>query len=119
MTSLLLSAVLAASVPPGLACAELKPPEIEMLADKDVKVSLQMKAASLDRVLAALGAAAGLRTSYEGYTPIASLDLPSTSLADALTDLSTRYGLLIRATAPDQLEVRAAAAANVGGVGLP
>ena len=119
MTSLLLSAVLTAAVPPALTCAELKPPEIEMLAGKDVKVSLQMKPASLDRVLSALGAGAGFRASYQGYTPIVSLDLPAAPLADALSDLSARYGLLNRAPAPDLLVVRGFAAPNMGGVSVP
>jgi TonB family protein len=117
--SLLLAATLKMSAPAPLTCAELTPPEIAGLAGKDTKVTLDLEKTSLDRVFKALGEQAGFKPSFRGHTPIVTVGYRDLPLAEVLDDLASRFGLAIRSTGPDRLEVRGGATANLGGVGVP
>ena len=119
MISLLLAAALKMATRPPLTCAELKPPEVAALAGKNAKVTLDLEKTSLDRVFRALGEQAGFSTTFRGHTPIVTVTYRDLSLVDVLDDLASRYGLVVRGTGPDRLEVRGAATAGVGGVGVP
>ena len=103
----------------ALSCAELRPPEVASLSAKDTKVTLAVEKTSLDRVFKALGEQAGFQVSFHGYTPIVAVAYREIPLAQVLDDLAADYGLAIRSPGPDRLEVRAAATAGVGGVGVP
>lgn len=83
---------------------------LEQLAGKDVQVSLRFERQPLEKVLQAIGAAAGFRVQVDpGLTDVVvTVNAADVTVRKLLLDLSGEHDLELVAPSADRLEVRAA-----------